>query len=180
MSIRFFYPVLQALLLVTLLFFSPSLLADSNPTPKATSNKDSTKSSTPPLEKSLFSALSKNDMTSWLKSLDKEQPLPDSTETLRTAELLSTVLTSNSKELQKQYRDHLKLYPDSKGKILLKLFVTPPGAVDKVEITSCSMDKNFENQIIETIGKWKNLGFCDCDCIKIYVQEFIFGETGPQ
>ncbi|MBD3375239.1 hypothetical protein GF406_09400 [candidate division KSB1 bacterium] len=175
MFVRFSCQGIQFILLSTLLFFN-LLLGKTDPTSK-TASTDSSKTSNTSLEKPLFSALSKNDMPSWLKSLDKPEPGPDSLATLRTREFLSKVLTLNSKELQKQYRDHLKLYPDNQGKIILKLFVTPPGAVDKVEILSCSMDNAFKDQVLETVEKWDNLGLCDCDCIKVYVQEFIFGEN---
>ncbi len=175
MFVRFSCQGIQFILLSTLLF-SNILFGKTDPASK-TASTDSIKSSSTSLKKPLFSALSKNDMPSWLKSLDKQKSGTDSLETLRTAEFLSKVLTSNSKDLQKQYRDHLKLYPDHQGKIILKLFVTPPGAVHKVEILSCSMDNAFRDQILKTVEKWDNLGLCDCDCIKVYVQEFIFGET---
>jgi len=72
----------------------------------------------------------------------------------------------------------LKLAPTLKGKIVVRIFVSPLGSVSEVQVISSTLSNSeFVTMIVKSIGQWDDFGVCE-EIVgqKVYIQEYVFGE----
>jgi len=148
--------------------FSPThkTQSDSIETLSAESQK-SLSQQTLPIESSFWKSSSK------VSGLKKENRKPS-----RSSRWVSTIINRHSSEIQDCYQTILKLNPTIKGKIKIRIFVSPSGSVSEVQVISSTLGNSvLETMIVKSIGKWDDFGVCEATIgQKVYVQEYVFGE----
>jgi outer membrane biosynthesis protein TonB len=124
----------------------------------------------------------KKALPDWLASLDraKNQHRPKSVPHIpshRTASSISRVINEHNTEIKAFYHKYLKLHPDLVGTLTLKIYVTPEGTVNQVDVAESSLENpDFVDRVRSMVQQWTDLGSCERNVIKIYRQKYIFGE----
>ncbi len=120
----------------------------------------------------------------WLSGLQSSDTLKlqrDSTLTrsaIRDAAKASLIMNSHNDQIKACYHDYLKLNPGVAGKMVVRVFVGPDGSVQQVEVSSSTIaEVDFQQRVIELIKQWKDFGLCASNRVKVYRQEYIFGNS---
>ena len=96
---------------------------------------------------------------------------------LRESERVSRAISSHSEEIQNCYHRYLKINPDLKGKLIVRILIGKKGNVKQAEIVESTIeDSRFEEQLISIITAWRDLGECQAAEQKVFLQEYIFGD----
>lgn len=60
--------------------------------------------------------------------------------------------------------------------MVVRIFVTPDGTVSQVDVPSSTIvEIRFQNMITDLIKQWKDFGVCGSNKLKVYRQEYVFG-----
>ena len=114
-----------------------------------------------------------------LKSPDTLKTEQDSTVSngaIRDAAKASSIINSHNDEIKACYHDYLKLNPNIAGKMVVRIFVNPGGSVQQVEISASTItESQFQEKLTQLIKQWKDFGFCGSNKVKVYRQEYVFG-----
>jgi len=118
----------------------------------------------------------------WLTTLSSpdtsntEQDSTIGTNPERKAAQASSIINSHNDEIKACYHDYLKLNPSVTGKMVVRIFVTPDGTVSQVDVPSSTIvEIRFQNMITDLIKQWKDFGVCGSNKLKVYRQEYVFG-----
>jgi hypothetical protein len=116
----------------------------------------------------------------WLSHLNTLTPADtekDSAIVVRDVRQISRVIHSHNEEIESCYQRHLRRDPDIKGKLILRITIDAQGAVEKVETTFTTVNDNlFHREILEIIKKWDDFGRCSQSSLKVYRQQYVFGD----
>jgi hypothetical protein len=115
----------------------------------------------------------------WLLSLNDNGVKTDSGRYLsdRDPFRISQIVNEHNNEIQAIYQKYLKHWPDLEGKMTVRIFIAPSGAVDKVDLAESTLAlKAFENAVVNTIYTWRDFGPCPNENTKIFRQQYIFGD----
>ena len=97
--------------------------------------------------------------------------------TTRKTAFVSDIINTHNEEISSFYHKYLKKNPEVSGKVLLRIFINPSGQVESVDIkTSTFSDSLFVNHLRNIIQSWNDFGIWPGKEIKVYRQEYIFGE----
>lgn len=127
-------------------------------------------------------SLRRKDVPQWLNGLDSPDTLKSDQDSISQSDVrdgmkASLIINSHNDEIKQYYHDYLKLNPNLAGRMVLRIFVDANGNVKKVEISESTIcEKQFEKEIMESIKQWKDFGPCSSKKLKVYRQEYVFGE----
>ena len=123
----------------------------------------------------------------WLNQLNtgtegQTSPAAVSTTAPQLLVAVSHAINGHNKEIQAVYQKYLKVEPQLKGKLVLKIYLIVNGQVEDVQISSNSVpNQEFVTEVLSVIKKWKNLPSSPLHKGKVYRQEYIFeGTTAPR
>ena len=118
-------------------------------------------------------------MPSWLAALGNNKK-SDSGSTVslvnkRESTYISEILKSHNEEIQSCYAHQLKINPEIKGKIDVRIFIKPDGYVKDVKVVETTITSpDFEQLLIDEMKCWNNFGPCSDKKTKVYRQEYVF------
>jgi TonB family protein len=115
----------------------------------------------------------------WLRSLNDNGVKTDSSRYLsdRDPFRISQIVNEHNNEIQAIYQKYLKRWPELEGKLTVRIFISPSGAVDKVDLAESTIAHgSFENAVLNAINTWRDFGPCPNENTKIFRQQYIFGD----
>ena len=125
------------------------------------------------------SATRGNEIPEWLAKLnkkDKKSRTNAERDQIKGIEYISFIINQHNSEIQDCYHDYLKISPDVRGRMVVRIIVNKKGQIDQVTIKESDIkEDDFKKRIIKIIKKWDNLGQGNPEN-KVYLQEYVFGE----
>ncbi|MDZ7262027.1 MAG: AgmX/PglI C-terminal domain-containing protein [candidate division KSB1 bacterium] len=127
-----------------------------------------------PLEAAKIIPISKNEE---LTPVAKEEEKQTVAKGRRDPEVISAVVMSHNRAIQDCYKQALKEDPSLKGKITLRITVTPEGRVSNVTIVASNLNNpRLERCITTRIRRWNDFGLGDPDKGDVtFRQAYVFG-----
>ncbi len=122
---------------------------------------------------------SNSQIPAWLAKLNKKENKSEKkadVAQIKGIEFISFIINQHNSEIQDCYHDYLKISPDVRGRMVVRIIVNGKGNVDDVVIKESDIqDDIFKNRIIKIIKQWGDLGQGNFEN-RIYLQEYVFGE----
>lgn len=115
----------------------------------------------------------------WLLSLNDNGLKADSSRLFsgRDPFRISQIVNEHNDEIQAIYQRYLKRWPDLEGKLTVRIFISPTGAVERANLAESTLRlRPFENEVLKAIVAWRDFGACPDEPIKIFRQQYIFGD----
>jgi TonB family protein len=115
----------------------------------------------------------------WLLSLNDNGFKADSSCSLsgRDPFRISQIVNDHNTEIQAIYQKYLKRWPELEGRLTVRIFISPSGAVKKVDLAESTLVlRSFENAVLNAINNWQDFGACPNETTKIFRQQYIFGD----